>query len=243
MDSLPDELISQILVYAMETETFVDLEHIFQAPKSVRPKHLQKSGRYANVTFVSSLLNLWQQAHVRDWLAVNSTCRRWRRLGKPLFFASKTFLLTPSMLDRLCAKTAAELSIADQITAQEHISRVVVPMSFYSAGSMLQQLPTFCGLERLKKLSLLRYGLISSMLAERDLNREPLPEELRDLLRQIGMRVEDLDMGILYDGRDEGVRAERRRYMIRALAEEAYPVLRHVAAIKGRGLAYKAAIP
>ncbi|CAG9991036.1 unnamed protein product [Clonostachys byssicola] len=42
-----------------------------------------------------------QVKHINDWLIVNSTCRRFRRLGKPVFFAEKRIMVSANLGERL----------------------------------------------------------------------------------------------------------------------------------------------
>ncbi|CAH0058286.1 unnamed protein product [Clonostachys solani] len=42
-----------------------------------------------------------QAKHIKDWLIVNSTCRRFRRLGKPIFFAEKRIMMSANLGERL----------------------------------------------------------------------------------------------------------------------------------------------
>jgi hypothetical protein len=42
-----------------------------------------------------------QAKHINDWLIVNSTCRRFRRLGKPVFFAEKRIMMSANLGERL----------------------------------------------------------------------------------------------------------------------------------------------
>ena len=47
--------------------------------------------------------------HYLDWL-LTSTCRRWRTMGKAVFFSSKTIILEPSTLASLVHGTATNIS-------------------------------------------------------------------------------------------------------------------------------------
>ncbi|VUC29211.1 unnamed protein product [Clonostachys rosea] len=46
-------------------------------------------------------MGIIQAKHVKDWLIVNSTCRRFRRIGKPIFFAEKRIMLSGDLAERL----------------------------------------------------------------------------------------------------------------------------------------------
>lgn len=49
-----------------------------------------------------------QYIHFLDWVLVNGTNRRFRRVGRPAFFSLKTFILCPSTLSRLHSDTTAQ---------------------------------------------------------------------------------------------------------------------------------------
>jgi len=54
--------------------------------------------------------------HYLDWL-LTSTCRRWRTMGKAVFFSTKTIILEPSTLASLVHGTATSISQMNQSIA------------------------------------------------------------------------------------------------------------------------------
>ncbi|KAI3323506.1 hypothetical protein HD806DRAFT_535333 [Xylariaceae sp. AK1471] len=84
-----------------------------------------------------------QSVHHVDWVAINSTNRRFRRVGKVAFFASKTFALSSKTLSMLQSGTIhAGLyfpfnSVENRVTALENIrDLVVVDHGYHSITSV-----------------------------------------------------------------------------------------------------------
>ncbi|KAI0438691.1 hypothetical protein F4803DRAFT_569396 [Xylaria telfairii] len=85
-DRVPDEILKKILCFAMDRARYCDIK---------RPQ-------WVKWEMQEGLVHDEAQKHNRsDWLAVNSTNRRFRRVGVEAFFATKTFLLTAGKLARL----------------------------------------------------------------------------------------------------------------------------------------------
>lgn len=173
-----------------------------------------------------------QTQHFLDWVIVNSTCRRLRTIGKESFFSTKTFVFTNRLFAAFCEGNAKNLSCADQTSALEYITKVIVHMKPVSVASQFLCLPKYQRFGRLRQMSI-QPGVrgdesIKSLNAAAS-KWNPLPKELFDLLRGIGLRVEKLDLGLLYS---EGDRV--RQVQMEALAQEVYPWLRIVASRKAK---------
>ncbi|KAI0450509.1 hypothetical protein F5B21DRAFT_528921 [Xylaria acuta] len=94
LDRLPEELLLKILCLAMDTTVPCVLERG------------ECDKKYSNRLIYDDL----QKAHHADWLAVNGTNQRFRRVGVEAFFASKTFIITAEKLARIFTRmTGLEL--------------------------------------------------------------------------------------------------------------------------------------
>lgn len=89
LEMLPDELLLKILVYVMTEQSPFSLENcIDRARSSQRVKSAIYSQR-------------WHKTHLRDWVLINSTCRRLRHVGWEAFFTSKTVFASQSLGSKL----------------------------------------------------------------------------------------------------------------------------------------------
>ncbi|KAM5348695.1 hypothetical protein ACJ41O_008519 [Fusarium nematophilum] len=116
-DRLSDELVLKILLEFLDDQTPLWLDFCVQLPRHQYPREqtgwdtLPKSllpdpGGWTYSAgevgkHLTSAVEPPQAVHARDWLAVNSTCRRFRRLGKALFFSAKTVVVSWAMLKKL----------------------------------------------------------------------------------------------------------------------------------------------
>lgn len=178
-------------------------------------------------------LDRGQLEHFRDWLLVNSTCRSFRAWGKKVFFSEKIFVIRPQFIKTLCGEPAKSMSVENIATARACIRHVVVPSPYCSAASHLMCLSRFHTLQRLCSLSI-QPGCNPSdtllSLKVRSFKRNPLPEELLGLVQGIGLRVDQLQMNLLYEN-NEGT----HRYHMQRLADSVYPSLRILSAWKTKG--------
>lgn len=86
-----------------------------------------------------------QIGHFRDWLLINSTCRRFRAWGKSAFFSEKIFLVRPRSMERLCRNIPSARRLI------RHVIALLPPVRnpFYA-------LPQYQALERLRSLVIQR---------------------------------------------------------------------------------------
>ncbi|MCJ1424068.1 hypothetical protein MMC29_001955 [Sticta canariensis] len=169
-----------------------------------------------------------QIEHFRDWLLINSTCRRFRALGKRAFFSEKMFILRPQFLMNLFARTTKNISSENIATALAWIRHVIAPV----LASQFMILPQYNALQRLRSLSIQphrRDANIFSTLNIPTRKRKPLPEELSSLLRHLGLRVDQLQMDLLYDAS-----AREHLLQMKCLTLQVYPYLRVFSAHKNR---------
>lgn len=121
-----------------------------------------------------------QIEHFRDWLLINSTCRRFRAWGKIAFFSGKTFLVRPACVKRLCSN----IPVARPLI--RHVTAILPPVynPFYA-------LPQYQPLENLRSLVIQRDRPDTSLLS---MPNEPppeccsFPEDLLSLVQDIGLQ-------------------------------------------------------
>ncbi|KAM0502339.1 hypothetical protein ACHAP8_003879 [Fusarium lateritium] len=102
LECLPSELLVSILVHVFDHETPFWIDKCLQLPR-----HRLDHGVPRPEVVVK------QDVHRKDWLMVNSTCRRFRSIGKILFFQTKTFVMTLNMHEKLSTGTSW-LDLGDQ---------------------------------------------------------------------------------------------------------------------------------
>lgn len=178
----------------------------------------------------SKLLDESQEEHYLDWLAVNSTCRNFREWGKKAFFSTKVFAITPRLLDILVQKTPRNISAADRVTAMARIRYVVAPLLSGTLFTHVLNLPRYHQLLAIRSLTI-QIRLIQSRdyctsnLSLAESSRDQLPGQFLRLLRDVGLRVDELDLTIEYHGNDLDRRLQKAR-----LAVDIYPCLGNLAA-------------
>lgn len=223
---LPEEILLKILAYTMSSKTPAHLEHIlrmgrrflnFRSGMDTIPS--EREG--LTDTELWFLLDPHQIEHFRDWLLINSTCRRFRRCGGKAFFEEKVFIIRPQFLKTLYGETAKGFSAENM---RKYIHQVVVPVPLLHLKSQLITLPRFHALERLDHLSVQphfhSFDLFSGLRSPA-LTSKPLPEELSSLLEDMGLRADQLEMQLL-------LRDDTEQYIFQGtyLVDQVYPVLR-----------------
>ncbi|CAF3627238.1 unnamed protein product [Fusarium graminearum] len=87
---LSDELLIMILEHAMNRETPLWIDECLQLLRF----NYYAAGHSRPDVFAD------QDVHREDWLRINSTCRRFRRLGKEIFFRTKPSLMSLEMSEK-----------------------------------------------------------------------------------------------------------------------------------------------
>jgi hypothetical protein len=178
--------------------------------------------------------------HCADWLVLNTTCRRIRRLGKDVFFQTRCFAMTAALPGKLQRRGfSPTLSEADQELALAHIKEVAfvdenhnTPSGLLSLPRRLAVFPSLCscvlvyGYRRGEGYRPVREAVavvVASYREDAD-TKEGQPEsreitwELRDLLRDIGV-PKDIHVDLAYP---PGVDRDYYRSVVR---QTAYPML------------------
>ena len=132
----------------------------------------------------------------------------------------------------LFARTTKNISAENIATARAWIRHVIAPVPCLGAASQFMILLRYNALQRLRSLSIKPHrqgAYIFSTLNIPTHKRNPLPEELSSLLRHLGLRVDQLQMTLLYD-------ASVREHLLqmKCLTLLVYPYLRILSAHKNR---------
>ncbi|KAJ4266358.1 hypothetical protein NW762_004342 [Fusarium torreyae] len=138
LDRLPDELLLNILRHALTQEKEIPLwvDQCLQLPRHQYPR--SKTGWDSLPPGIAPVVGSWsysitevdeyltaavepsQHVHRHDWLMVNSTCRRTRRIGKEVFFSTRSFVVSLAMHEKLqSGKSWLDLSAEAQSHAWE----------------------------------------------------------------------------------------------------------------------------
>lgn len=260
---IPNEILLVIFVHTMRSDVPVHLEHFLRLGRQFQKirngndtessvtesykveNRLLESG--ASASSESWFLNQLDSAHTehfRDWLLINSSCRRFRTWGKKVFFSEKVFIFTSPFLRTLCAGTTKTIGAENVRTAQACIRHVIVPLSYGGTAGQFITLPRYHFLQSLRSLRI-QTGCycdrdILSMFKVPPLKRYPLPEELLTLLRGIGLQVNQLRIDIQH--RNEFMRVRElqldlqldneHQSQVELLADQVYSYLRTLAALK-----------
>lgn len=252
MSLIPSELLSMILLHTMRSRTPVHLERFLQLGRqfqnirqgndpqnpgtdsSVVENSFPESNAFAcSERWFLSQLHDEQIEHFQDWLLINSTCRRFRALGKRAFFSEKTFIIRPVFLNYFCRETTKGNSAENIAIARVSIRHVIAAFSFHSLESQFIGLPRYHTLQRLRSLSIQISGHgvgIPSRLALPIFQRYSLPKKLSSLLQELGLRVDQLEMDVQHD---DIWNARQRQSEL--LVNNVYPFLQMYFAWKARG--------
>lgn len=188
--SLPGEILTEIVALTVASENLVDLERFVRMGQELEKKRLRRAGQ--RPLAVSTSRRWWfdhlppsQLEHLKDWLFVNSTCRRWRAFGKQLFYAHKLFIIRPDFLDHL---ESNDWPYGDLKSAKVEIRAIQAPIPH---GGALWRLPRYHLFPSLQRLN------IKLPTSRRKLMAIKLPDYLLGHLRTVGLRVDELQMDLV----------------------------------------------
>ncbi|KAM0562842.1 hypothetical protein ACHAPJ_001682 [Fusarium lateritium] len=136
LDRLSDELLLNILRHALTQEIPLWADQCLQLPRHQYPRSktgwdnlpsgiVPEVGSWSyGITEVDEYLTATvepsQDVHRHDWLMVNSTCQRIRRLGKEVFFSTRSFVVSLAMHEKLqSSRSWLDLSAEAQSHAWE----------------------------------------------------------------------------------------------------------------------------
>ncbi|KAI5926225.1 hypothetical protein F4810DRAFT_586182 [Camillea tinctor] len=244
LDRLPDEVLRRILYFAMESRDPFFLEYEAQASKYLErenynvveplPPVYESWSVYYKHRDTTALLKRRQDPtqveHMADWIIVNSTNRRIRRLGKEEFFKAKILAMTHALPGRLQTGAVRDLvSPEDRALALEYARDVVIldnnpyaPSEFVGLAKSLQPL------SRLRACTLL-FGYYLSEPPKRIARavagtpeaegRFKMPNDLRQLFVDTGV-PENINLQVAVCGRIPW------HLHLDTLVQHVYPMLR-----------------
>lgn len=226
LDTLPGELLSKILTFAMASDVPVYFWLFMNFTRDVR-SHTNKGGHMfpsqptgAFLHDVSLPEN--QKEHYLDWRIVTSISHDLRSYGEPAFFHSKTFIIPPTML-RVLQDSKARSSNFDM--AIERIQHIAVPVSNFVNGSDFITLPKYHFFTRLSTLTIRAPDstgrILDAYAWDRQWPRET-PMELLELLRRLGLRVDRIEVKLVVIEKEE----DEVPLCIDNLERGVYPLLR-----------------
>ena len=159
LQRLPDELLQDILFLAMtrDSPVYIDDRHLgYMDGKSGRKSSLTSSTGATDSLFLGEGMRTPegpfyadhqhdpQSVHRADWLAINSTNRRIRTVGKPCFFGAKTIAMRAELPIRLQLKdyqAKNRMSSSDQALAFMYARDIVLVNTSNISPSHLLGLP------------------------------------------------------------------------------------------------------
>lgn len=245
MAHIAPETLSMILSHVMRSNVPIYLGHFLQLGRQLRNirgekvidrLHLARRGGTSSKAGCSNQwffvnLHLGQLEHFEDWLLINSTCRAFRAYGKELFFSEKVFVIRPPLMKTLCGATP-RISPENLSIARACIRHIIAP-SPGDAASQLITLPRYHTLQNLRSLSIQLCCDPSEILSKSKLptvKQKPLPEEFSTLLRNIGLRVDQLQVDQLQVDLLYVVDEGEHQSQMECLATHVYPYLRTLSA-------------
>ncbi|KKZ63033.1 hypothetical protein EMCG_02603 [[Emmonsia] crescens] len=180
-----------------------------------------------------SLLSQSQRPHLLDWCFVNSTCRLLRGLGKPAFFAQKTFIMYPELADRFRHSRVRGLSMHDQQIAKHNFTSLVFAVSDYffvpkSVLSLPTHLEIFPRAIHIGYMACYDRRETPEFYLECVRRRRKPPACFIECLTLMSIDVEKLDLSIMTDTDELFQRCEQN------ILSGIYPLLRHIWTIKAQ---------
>jgi hypothetical protein len=183
LNRLPDDILRVILDFAMARDSpfHIDNQRLDQK-RFVFP--------YGQPKVHDRTL---QPVHRMDWIAINSTTRRIRTLGKVSFFSIKTFAIhkdLPARLQRNEPNAINGMMLHDQALALPYIRDIIFVDSKHTSPSFFLTLPkTLAAFPSLRRCTLL-FGFDRRYVEEITkafLLSRPIDFELREYMVAIGM--------------------------------------------------------
>ena len=232
--SLPFELLSEIMTFVMASDTPVYFWLYLPYSRNSMLRKAERARLRSRHSYISS--HVWmemmpenQKEHYSDWRAATSICRALHKEGIRAFFRQKSFVVPPLMLADL---RAGKVRSSAFDMAVERIENVVVPVGQLTVSSGFIALPKYHHFKRPKTLT-----FDGGSSAERIMGGEmydtsnkdyvapspvPPPQELLDLLRLLGLRLDQIEFRFIL----RVTEAFDVISMLRSIEQDVYPILR-----------------
>lgn len=209
LNHLADETLQHILDFAMTRDSpfYIDDPHLghseyWSRKRTCALNMLESSTGEKDPLFIqvqNSCHPVHQHApqsvHRTDWIAINSTNRRIRTLGKASFFQAKTIAIHAELPARLQRNDFKRMSPNDQALALSCITDIVIVDALEASPDRILQLPrTLAFFQNLRRCTLL-FGYSTSKGGEDDAEwiavafalGGPVPIEMQKLMTAIGI--------------------------------------------------------
>ncbi|KAL8669838.1 MAG: hypothetical protein Q9168_005590 [Polycauliona sp. 1 TL-2023] len=134
-----------------------------------------------------------QVEHLKDWTITNGVSHRFRALAKEAFFRTKTFVIAPNDIDRLCYN-------ATTLSVLMSCRQVIVPLPNFTSPSPWLTLPRFQIFDNLRVLAIwpaMHHYSDTSGRGPEKLSQDPAPEILLTVLKDIGLGRANLRIDII----------------------------------------------
>ena len=210
LERLPDEILQKILMFAMNDSMPFYLDQFLAASKKERVKAFYAKNIKGEIDYSSDdpmssnlyrSLDTSQRIHLYDWHMISATCKRFRQLGKEVFFSSKVFLMAPVHAEKLQARQVTWLSDQDQEAALKYIRSIIFTVSVSKWQSSFFTLPrrvsAFRNLHHLGHLFGYIWGNPISGIKTAILSARTAPSHFVDALASIGCPVDNIHFQVM----------------------------------------------
>ncbi|KAG7004465.1 hypothetical protein G7Y79_00025g057510 [Physcia stellaris] len=222
MDRIPNELLQQILNFAMLSKIPFCIDNFLDASKWAT--------KYRRG--FDSFLDPSQLPTLRDWRLIVGTSRRFRQLGKEAFFSHKTIVMDPDTVDLLQTSQLKPLSVEDQGIMIKYTNSIVFPERTSESPSSLlrlsRRIAPFPHLQHIGILFGYRKKEPLELLIEAVQEGRPAPDHLPSAVASMGVPVDKIQVTLMVwpsNSWDMHV-ADLQRVI--------YPVIRIAAKARGR---------
>ena len=209
-DTLPNELLREIIRYAMVRDTPFDLDSCLRTATAVEASAKSKSNKTTrNKTGGENPFLRWrlhaldsetQRQHLQDWHIASSVCRCIRSMGKEAFFSNKVFAMDLALAKKLQARTLSRLTTEDQQTASRHINSIILIVDNPPLCTFIGLPRCIAGFRNLKSIDFF-FGAQEWEWAFWSIKatkcRMQPPAHFNDALTVIGIPIDKITIGIL----------------------------------------------
>ena len=222
---LAGELLTKIMSFAMASDmpvflwVFRNLTHIHCFKDLLEGRQYSRTLFHhpSHATFPKS-----QQQHLLDWVRVTGTCHRLREYGIPAFFRTKSFVVPARMLNGLLD---GRIRSSNLDMAMDWIRKIEVPINCVSKGSDFLILPKYHRFAGLSAMTIRVPDSQNRILWDSGRERpwpQETPQELHNLLKQLGLRLDITKLKLVMMATRESVVPS----LIESMERGVYPLLR-----------------
>ena len=154
---LPKEVLSRILAYTMESKIPLHLQEFTNAGKRHQEQTnglIQKYSKARSYSRFTSMLHPSQKEHYLDWLLVTATSHKNRYYGKIHFFAKKTFIISPALLEAIQDGRCRNISASTKVLLGYRTRDVIAPLRRFELRDEIKDFGCYNELKGLRELHL-----------------------------------------------------------------------------------------